>query len=172
MKKFILLISLLSVSLSISANDPNFNSATGVITFPRVTVDKGVAYHDVRLRLNPDRTWELLSVEPKEQINIAGYWKGTGVSSLFSQCTALIEGDLIQNGNKIEGDGYLNGTCVSGTGKVDGEIIGNNVVFGIAFDNSTTIYFNGTISEDRKTLNGSYSWPDENDIGTWSLRKQ
>lgn len=175
MKK-ILALWLISMSVSVSANDPNYDTSTGIVTFPRVTVDNGAAFVNVQLLLNPDGTWQILSAEPEATNNtlaLSGNWAGTASSSFYPGCTGQISGSLTQNGNELTGSGSLTGNCIGGgSGQITGSINGNNISFGVAFNNNTSINFNGTISSDYRTLSGSYVWPDEDDQGTWSLSMQ
>ena len=171
MKKIFIL--LLFVSMSVFADDPDFDTSTGIVTFPRVTVDNSTAFVNVRLLLNPNGTWSILTAEPEATFNLTGNWNGVATSSIFMGCNGQIEGSLTQNGNKLEGTGSLIGNCIGGgSGIVTGEINGNDISFGLAINSNTTISFSGTISSDYRTLNGSYIWLDENDQGTWSLSLQ
>ena len=46
-----------------NAGDPNYDTSTGIVTFPRVTVDSGAAFLNVELLLNNDGTYKILSAE-------------------------------------------------------------------------------------------------------------
>ncbi len=163
----------LFISMRVFANDPNFDTSTGIVTFPKVTVDNSSTFINVQLFLNPNGAWSILAAEPESTLNITGNWNGVGTSSSFLGCNAQITGSLIQNGNELTGTGSLFGNCVSGgQGMVTGLIDGNNITFGIALSNNTNISFNGSISNDHQTLTGTYVWPENNDQGTWSLSLQ
>lgn len=48
-----------------NAGDPNFDTSTGIITFPRVTVNGEDAFLDVELLLNNDGTYQILRATPE-----------------------------------------------------------------------------------------------------------
>ena len=47
----------------LTATDPNFDTSTGIVTFPRVTVDGETAFLNVELLLRSDGTYAILSAE-------------------------------------------------------------------------------------------------------------
>ena len=172
MKKIIIL--LMFMSPMVFAGDPNLDTSTNIVTFPRVTVDNNTVFTDVQLLLSPDGTWEVKAavpeVEPEETLNLNGNWDGRAVSSKFKGCTGDLSGSLVQNGNNLIGTGSVFGACINGgSGEVNGTIDGNNITFGLAFNDQTSISFTGVVSDDQTTLSGTYNWPDVNDKGTWSL---
>lgn len=109
---------------------------------------------------------ELMSYIPK---GVSGSWTGVAISDAYPGCIGQLNGTLTQNDSALSGYGYLTGSCVSGYGVIKGSVSGNNVYYGMALDNNTTITFIGTISNNQETLTGTYNWPDKNDRGTWSL---
>jgi len=155
------------------ADEPNFDTSTNIVTLPRVTVDNYSAFTNVQLLLNSNETWSILAATAEEILNLNGNWGGTAASSIFVGCTGEISGSLIQNGNNLTGAGTLIGNCIGGgSGEVSGTINGDNISFGLAFNNNTSISFTGVISSDYRTLSGTYIWADENDQGSWSLSLQ
>ena len=63
MKKIIIL--LMFMSSMAFANDPNFDTTTNIVTFPRVTVDNNTAFTNVQLLLNPNGIWSILAAIPE-----------------------------------------------------------------------------------------------------------
>ena len=53
----IILLTGLLLSLKAWADDPNYDSNTGIVHFPRVTVDNSEAFINVDLLLSQDGTW-------------------------------------------------------------------------------------------------------------------
>ncbi|NOQ65185.1 MAG: hypothetical protein GQ582_11800 [Methyloprofundus sp.] len=49
----------------ISDNTPNFDTSTDIVSFPKVTIDGGTAFLDVKLLLNKDGTYAILSAVPE-----------------------------------------------------------------------------------------------------------
>ena len=164
----------LSLSMSVYASDANLDTSTHIVTFPRVTVDSSSAFVNVQLLLNPDGTYQILSTtpEPEENINLSGNWKGTFQSSAFPGCVTQAELSLNQNGNELAGTWVGDLNCIgSGSGNLIGVISGNNIIFTLNL-NGTEMKANIVLSDDRKIMTGSYSWPDFNDHGTWLISSQ
>ena len=74
MKKLMLVTMMLVVGLVLvldaNATDPNFDTKTGIVFMPRVTIDHKDAYTDVELLLNPDNTYEILAATPENEDKI------------------------------------------------------------------------------------------------------
>lgn len=110
--------------------------------------------------------------ELSDTLSLDGDWVGQADSNIPG-CTGALEGSLIQNGNDVTGVGSLTGNCIrGGAGTFTGKIEGNKVSFGLLADDRTTINFSGTISSDYRTISGTYTWPDENAKGTFTLSLQ
>jgi hypothetical protein len=107
-------------------------------------------------------------------INLAGHWTGTGSSLAYPGCIGTLSVDLAQSGNTITGTGTLVGVCLDGpdSGMIGGTLSGNKITFGLAYDDSSEIYYEGELSADGSHLSGTYDWPDEGDHGIWSLNRQ
>ena len=115
---------------------------------------------------------ENLAPQANTRPSLTGHWLGTGGSTPYPACTGSIDIELVEEGTLLSGSGAINGPCESGSGNIEGTTNGLELEMGMAFDDTTVIYYSGTISEDGRTLSGSYSWPELNDFGTWILRKQ
>ncbi len=78
MKKRLLLGLFTLISLNVWADDPDYNTTTGIVTFPRVTVNNNTPYINARLLLDPDGTWSILEAElvPKPEFDLTGDWSG------------------------------------------------------------------------------------------------
>ncbi len=170
------LIFTLLISTNVFAGDPNFDTSTGIVYFPRVTVNNENAYNNVQLLLDSNGTWDILSATPEppaqeeKTLTINGSWSGSATSESYSGCNAVISGVLSQNGNELTGLGRLDGNCLAGgEGTVVGFIDGNNITFGLAVDDNTNISFSGVISDNYENINGTYIWPAYSDQGKWSL---
>ena len=55
----------LMLTFNANAADPNFDTNTGIVVMPRVTLDHKEAYTDVELLLNSDNTYEILTATPE-----------------------------------------------------------------------------------------------------------
>jgi len=77
---------------------PNFNSATGIISFPMVTVDNKKTFTGVKLLLDNDGQWKVLSAKPKQMLDLTGYWKG---ASGFVEHTEKYEFQILIENNII-----------------------------------------------------------------------
>jgi hypothetical protein len=112
-------------------------------------------------------------VDTVTTVNLTGSWSGSASSTYYPSCGGDISLTLTQVGSSLTGSGSLyNTNCVvGGSGTLSGAISGDNINFGIATGDGTTIYFSGSITNNGNTLSGTYSWPDEDDIGTWSLNR-
>lgn len=68
MKKLLITFLLFTSGFSVHAldSDPDFDTTTNTVTFPRITVNKGerVIFTDVKLLLNPDGQWSILQATP------------------------------------------------------------------------------------------------------------
>ncbi len=61
----ILLILALLLPVNAWSNDPNYDSATRIVTFPRVTIDNDTAYTNLQLLLPPHDAWKILTATPE-----------------------------------------------------------------------------------------------------------
>ncbi len=161
----ILLILALLLPVNAWANDPNYDSATHIVTFPRVTIDNDTAYTNLQLLLSPNGTWQVLSFEPEPDANLTGEWKGYvtvdfdyGAGGLrpgvpLASCTVITYLDLTQAGSELTGRGTYTGTCIEnrGIGNISGLVNGRNISFTISLENQD-INFSGTIDNDNLTL--------------------
>jgi hypothetical protein len=107
-------------------------------------------------------------------VNLTGHWTGSGASIPFPGCTGTLAVDLVQNGNALTGAGTMVGVCLGPPeqGQITGTISGDQITFGVAFDDVSQIFYEGALSDDQVTLSGTYDWPDEDDYGTWSLHRE
>jgi len=167
MKKIFIL--LLFMSTSVFANDPNFDTSTNIVTFPRVTLNNDTELFNVQILLNPDGTWVTLAAEPRDPV--ISHWDGRVVTNaIFIGCNAQFTTSLTLTGNTFTGPASMLGNCFGGeSGAITGEVNGNDLSFQFVLNDNTTIFFSGTISSDYQTLSGSYAWPDKSDEGTWVL---
>ncbi len=153
------------------AEVPNYDTESGIVSFPTVTVNHQDTYTSVQLYLNPNGTWQILSAErSNSSLDLSGDWQGHATSEAYRGCTASITATLSWEGSQLNGYGSLDGNCLEGgSGQITGSIEGNDINFGVALGSGTRIVFSGTLSDDLQTLTGTYNWPDEDDSGTWSL---
>jgi hypothetical protein len=107
-------------------------------------------------------------------IDLTGHWSGQGVSLAYPGCTGSIGVDLVQNGSNLTGSGTLTGNCLEGTesGKISGTVTDANLTFGLAYDATGSISYQGQVADNQSAASGRYDWPAEADNGTWSLRRQ
>ena len=180
--QIILLISL-SLSLKAWADDPNYDLNTGIVYFPRVTVDNSEAFINVDLLLSQDGTWDILAFEPEPE-SLTGDWSGStfgyilGVYWIPLQCkTELFEVSLTQNGNEVTGEATFVDGCHAGqSGTIIGSVSDIGFRFDLTLEDETVMKFEGTIAHDFCALGGSYSyfpdpgWGDES--GHWALSCQ
>lgn len=186
MKKILNLTFLIGMLISFKAwaDDPNFNSTTRIVTFPRVTIDNNDAYINVELLLSQNGTWEILDMgkklEPK--MDLTGDWTGevTGLATPYffapPPCGTMIsEISLVQNGEKVAGNGVVGeGSTLCNQdepGEITGEVNGSNLLFTIKFSSSgSSLVFNGNISDDFRSVEGEVSWESIDSYkGSWNL---
>ncbi len=70
MKNIIIATFLLFLSMKVFALDANFNSSTGIVSSPRVTVNNQQSFSNLNLLLRPDLTWSILSLDPEIPANL------------------------------------------------------------------------------------------------------
>ncbi|MCK5828870.1 MAG: hypothetical protein KAH20_01035 [Methylococcales bacterium] len=156
-----------------SASVSNYDSLTGIVFFPTVTVNNSTNYNNVKLLLGADGIWSILAAEEEKPELFTGDYIGSTTSNISTNFNAPLSGDFTQNGNQLTGEIFIDSMLGSISGNLTGQINGNNVVLVIELlDFASEISFNGTISNDNKTFSGSYQWPALNDTGTWTLTKQ
>ena len=72
---------LLAIATNVNAKSPpNFNTQTGVVSFPMVTVDYKKTFTDVQLLLDSNGQWQVLSAKQEQEqfvLNVEGIWRGT-----------------------------------------------------------------------------------------------
>lgn len=152
------------------AADPSYSSSTGVVSLPRVTVDNSATYINVELYLNPNGTWQILRADLESASrSLTGSWSGSAISSVYNSCSSSITGQIQQDGTQLTGSVSVNGSCDSSSGSVSGTIDGKQITFG-TYAAGGVITFTGTISDDFKTMSGTYTWPSQGDQGTWSVQ--
>jgi hypothetical protein len=160
MKKRLLLGLFTLISLNVWADDPDYNTTTGIVTFPRVSVNNSTSYINAKLLLDPDGTWSILEAELENVLSLTGDWNGVlnyteePFFGMLMTCEAHTQVSLIQSGNELTGQGSLTGDCInehSGNGMITGKINGNEISFEIALDTGVVNY-RGTISHDYSTL--------------------
>ena len=61
----VMLVVGLVMVLDANATDPNYNTTTGIVFMPRVTVNNMDAYINVKLLLNSDGTYRILAATPE-----------------------------------------------------------------------------------------------------------
>ncbi len=159
-------------------NDPNFNSTTHIVNFPRVTVDNQIVYSDVQLLLSPEGTWRILQSEIINN-NVNGGWNGSAIDSgnplSMNIETCLLETTitLIQNDNELTGIGAISecelAGIAGGTGNIQGTIAGNNIFFEIHLEDRI-IGYSGIANTDHLILSTPSVWPNRNSI-TLNLQK-
>ena len=153
--------------------DPNYDTSTGIVIFPRVTVNNSTAYNNVQLLLGTNGIWSILAAEQEELASLTGSYTGSTNSNVSPLYNAPVLSNITQNGNQLTGDVSISNMLGSVNGSMTGEIDGSNVTLTIDLPTLTSkVSFNGLISNDNKTLSGSYEWPAINDTGTWLLTKQ
>ncbi len=107
-------------------------------------------------------------------VDVTGRWVGTGTSEVYAGCSANLDVQLVQTGNTINGNGTMNAPCLGGTyaGTITGTVNGSKITVGMAGDATSQISYRGNIAADQARANGTYDWPDEDDDGSWALRRQ
>ncbi len=60
----------LFLSLDAQATDPNFDTKTGIVFLPRVTVNNKDPYINVELLLSPDNTYKILTATPEKEAKV------------------------------------------------------------------------------------------------------
>jgi len=63
----VMLVTGLVMIFDANATDPNYDTTTGIVFMPRVTVNNKDAYINVELLLNPDDTYRILTATPESQ---------------------------------------------------------------------------------------------------------
>ena len=157
--------------------DPDYNSSTGIVIFPKVTVNNSTSYKNVQLLLDTDGIWSILAAEQEElsPSSLTGNYTGSTTSNVSASFNTPIIGNLTQDGNQVSGDVTLTTILGSINANLTGEVDGSDITLVIDSDSPllpSPISFTGVISDDKTTLSGSYEWPALNDNGTWSLTKQ
>jgi len=92
------LLSLITITTIDAQTIPNYNSTTGVISFPVVTVDNKTTFTEVELLLDNNGQWKVLSAKQEETVNLTGYWKG---ASGFVEQTEKYEFQIFIENNII-----------------------------------------------------------------------
>ena len=107
-------------------------------------------------------------------VDLTGHWTGSGASTPFPECTATLTADLVQNGSTLSGAGTLVAACLDQpeSGQITGNVAGTAITFGVALNDVSEIHYQGSLSANQVSLTGTYDWPDEDDWGTWVLRRQ
>jgi len=103
MKKICLYLFFLIVITAVNAQTiPNFNSATGIVSFPMVTVDNKKTFTGVKLLLDNDGQWKVLSADTdtdtEQTVDLTGHWKG---ASGFVEHTEKYEFQILIQNNII-----------------------------------------------------------------------
>ncbi|MCK5831828.1 MAG: hypothetical protein KAH20_16155 [Methylococcales bacterium] len=156
-------------------NDPDFNLSTRIVTLSKVTEDNNVAYINAELLLRADNTWEILEIkrEPRtnSSINLTGSYAGSTKSNISPRLNTVLDGTLTQNGDNITGSVKIKNPDLEGQGAVVGKLVGNKVALTATISEvgDSQISFDGTLSNDNKTISGTYTWSAFNDSGSWEL---
>lgn len=70
MKSIILVIVGLILVFDVQAADPNYETATGILSIQRGTINHKDAYINIKLLLNPDGTYRFLAATPEQEAKI------------------------------------------------------------------------------------------------------
>lgn len=177
---WLFLLLLLFISTSVFAVDPDYDISSGIVSFQRVTVNKASAFVNVELLLNPNGTWTILAATPDDStdLELTGNITGSLTSDISDSFNSTFTGSLVQNGNKITGTTITNNPSLQAPLESDlsGEVNDGNISFSATADfgedSTSEVFFEGTVSSDKKTLSGTYDWPAFDDNGTWTITLQ
>jgi hypothetical protein len=106
-------------------------------------------------------------------VDLTGRWDGAWESTRYS-VNGLLTTQLIQSGAALTGDVAVSGSGCTVGGTVSGTVSGATVIFGAVAAGEEQTNFAGNVSEDGKTMSGTYevtSGPCGGDIGIWSVAK-
>ncbi len=164
---------------------PDFNLSTRIVTLPRVTVgnNEDEAYVDVELLLKLDGTWTILTITKEAEqtieptpdpepiiIDLTGNYNGSTTSSVRSLLNTTLDGSLSQNGTALTGDVTLTSSLGAVPATITGQLTGTDVSLAVdATAAGYSINLDGTVSDDNRSISGSYTWPAFKDKGTWEL---
>ncbi len=165
MRKILISLILFQFSISVSADFPNLNSTTNIVTFPKITVDKKKAYTNAELLLSPNGSWEILKYTPetKQKHNLHGYWKtfqaSEGLCKHYFEPPHLFKIELliVQVDNKIMGFELSNipknkKGSIKFNGKLSGTLKGGNVYIKSIYNNEIQKTYIGTINSTNNIL--------------------
>lgn len=106
-------------------------------------------------------------------VDLTGHWDGAWESTRYAVNGPLTT-QLVQSGTELIGDVIVLGSGCTAGGTVSGTVSGATVIFGGVAAGEEQTNFAGSVSEDGKTMAGTYeviSGPCGGDIGLWSLTK-
>jgi hypothetical protein len=106
-------------------------------------------------------------------VDLTGHWDGAWESTRYA-VNGLLTTQLIQSGAELIGDVTVLGSGCTAGGTVSGAVSGATVIFGAVATGEERTNFAGSVSEDGKTMAGTYeviSGPCGGDIGLWSVTK-
>jgi hypothetical protein len=106
-------------------------------------------------------------------VDLTGHWDGAWESTRYA-VNGRLATQLIQSGATLIGDVTVVGSGCTVGGTVSGTVSGATVIFGAVATSEEQTNFAGSVSEDGKTMSGTYeviSGPCGGDIGLWSVTK-
>jgi hypothetical protein len=106
-------------------------------------------------------------------VDLTGHWDGAWESTRYA-INGLLTGQLVQSGTALTGEVTVLGSGCTAGGTVSGTVSGATVIFGAVAADEEQTNFAGSVSEDGKTMSGTYeviSGPCGGDTGLWSVTK-
>jgi hypothetical protein len=120
-------------------------------------------------------TTSTTTTKSRADIDISGTWSGDWFRSDGGE-EGTLRATLTQSDSSLKGEMTFTSTTFSYSQDtaITGSVKGNDVVFGMAIGDSdgseVTIDFNGTVSEDAKRMEGTYSMS-TGYTGTWNVTR-
>jgi hypothetical protein len=105
-------------------------------------------------------------------VTVTGSWEGNWSST--RGVGGAVTASMDQSGSSLNGDLELKSSPCFSKGTLTGSVTGTTVLIGTAFGGGQTVDFDGTATEDGKSMSGKYSVKGGlcgGDTGTWSMNR-
>ena len=100
MKKIYFYLLLLITTNIYAENSPNFNNNTRVIDIPMITVDHQETFKEVKVLLDSNGQWQILSAKPEQEQEqeslLVGRWKGIVTDGSYFQALVNVDNNDIK----------------------------------------------------------------------------
>lgn len=159
------------------AEVPNYDTSSGIVSFPQVSVNDKDKYINTDLLLNPSGTWKILAYTPEPLFNLTGEWTGT-IYGFYNPdwsptvpCAPIsTQISLTQSDGELTGKVKLFGkSCSFPSGLLTGKVIGNEVTFTVETPDYGKTSFSGHLTDDNGLLVGVGNYKPTASQGNWVL---